>query len=655
MCDLKHYINSLLSGVILTSLVMLSFSSCKKESEKIMSVSNDSISEISYTSAKAYATIIDKGEGIEQYGHCWSTSASLTEVDNEGKTQLGSTSITGSFSSNLTNLTPGTKYYVRSYIKNSNNIAYGDDILDFHTLALGLPVVSTGTASSITTSSATIGGNIESLGSGASSVSQHGHCWSDETTTPTLSDKFTSLGTKNTTGTFESGLTGLSPEKLYYVRAYATNSLGTAYGDAVSFTTLAQPGVPVVTTGIITDVTENSATAAGSLDDFGSGASSVTQHGHCWSNTTSTPTISDNVTTLGSRSTTGDFESPLTGLSADQIYYVRAYATNDAGTGYGYSVPFSTDITEGAPQLITTEVASITGTTAVSGGTITSEGGSAITAKGICWSTSSGPTLADDHTYEGSGPGAFESTMTGLAQNWKYYVKAYATNTSGTGYGNQIVFTTNFDCGTRFTDPRDDKSYLTVMIGDQCWMAENLNVGTKLEGKKIPGDNEVIEKHCYNDDENNCDLYGALYRWDEMMNHTTVEMTTGICPKGWHIPSDFEWKTMEKALGMTQEQADGTGWRGTDEGGKLKAAGTTYWESPNSGATNSSLFTALPSGGVDNEGNYSGLGYYADYWTSTLIIDTQCWYRYLSADESRIYRVDGNRNFGTAVRCVQDD
>jgi uncharacterized protein (TIGR02145 family) len=652
---LRHYITSLLSGVILTSLVMFSSSSCKKESEKIMSVSNDSISQISYTSAKAYATIIDKGEGIEQYGHCWSTSASLTEVDNEGKTQLGSTSIPGTYTSDLTNLTPGTKYYVRSYIKNSNNIAYGDDILDFHTLSMGLPVISTGTASSVTTSGATIGGNIESLGSGASSVSQHGHCWSDETTTPTLSDNFTSLGTKNTAGTFESVIVGLTPEQLYYVRAYATNSMGTAYGDAISFVTLAPPGVPVVTTGIIADVTETSAIATGSLDDLGSGASSVTQHGHCWSNITSTPTISDNVTTLGSRSTTGDFESPLTGLSANETYYVRAYATNGAGTGYGNSVPFSTNITVGEPQLITTDVTSITGTTAVSGGTITAEGGSAISAKGICWSTSSGPTLADDHTDEGSGAGAFESTMTGLAQNWKYYVSAYATNESGTGYGNQIVFTTNFDCGTRYTDPRDGKSYLTVMIGGQCWMAENLNVGTKIEGTKIPGNNSVIEKHCYNDDENNCDLYGALYRWDEMMDHTTVEMTQGICPKGWHIPSDYEWKTMEKALGMSQEQADGTGWRGTDEGGKLKAAGTTYWESPNEGATNSSLFTALPSGGVDDEGNYSGLGYYGDYWTSTLIIDTQCWYRYLSADESRIYRIDGNRNFGTAVRCVQDE
>ncbi len=651
----RYYHDSLVAGFILPILILLSASSCKKESEKIMSVSNDSISAISYTSAKAFATIIDIGEGIEQYGHFWSTSASLTEVDNEGKTQHGSTHLTGSFSSDMTNLSPGTKYYVRAYIKNSGNVVYGDDILPFHTLSTGLPVVTTGTAGSITETGATISGSLENLGSGASSVSQHGHCWSNETTTPTLADNSTSLGSKNTAGTFESVIVGLSQGELYYVRAYATNSVGTAYGDAISFVTLTAAGVPAVITGTIYNITETSATATGSLDDMGSGASSVIQHGHCWSNSTSTPTISDNLTALGSRSTTGDFESPLTGLSPDKTYYVRAYATNNAGTGYGSIKSFSTAITVGVPELTTTAVSSITGTTATSGGTITSEGGSAITARGICWDESAGPTTSDNYTYEGSGAGSFESTMTGLAQKTKYYVRAYATNASGTGYGNEIVFTTNFDCGTRYTDSRDGKSYLTVLIGDQCWMAENLNVGDKITGMKIPGNNGVIEKHCYNDDEANCDLYGALYRWNEMMNYTTVEMTQGICPKGWHIPSDYEWKILENELGMGKAEADAAGWRGTDEGGKLKAAGTTYWEDPNTGATNSSLFTALPAGGLDNAGNFSGLGYYTDYWTSTLIIDTQCWYRYLSADESRIYRVDGNRDYGTSVRCVEDD
>jgi uncharacterized protein (TIGR02145 family) len=546
----RYYHDSLVVVFILPILILLSASSCKKESEKIMSVSNDSILAISYTSAKAYATIIDIGEGIEQYGHLWSTSASLTVVDNEGKTQHGSTHMTGSFSSDMTNLSPGTKYYVRAYILNSGNVVYGDVILPFHTLATGLPVVITGTAGSITETGATVSGNLENLGSGASSVSQHGHCWSNETTTPTLADNSTSLGSKSTTGTFE---------------------------------------------------------------------------------------------------------SVIVGLSQGELYYVRAYATNNAGTGYGSIKSFSTAITVGVPELTTTAVSSITGTTATSGGTITSEGGSAITARGICWDESAGPTTSDNYTYEGSGAGSFESTMTGLAQKTKYYVRAYATNASGTGYGNEIVFTTNFDCGTRYTDSRDGKSYLTVLIGDQCWMAENLNVGDKITGMKIPGNNGVIEKHCYNDDEANCDLYGALYRWNEMMNYTTVEMTQGICPKGWHIPSDYEWKILENELGMGKAEADAAGWRGTDEGGKLKAAGTTYWEDPNTGATNSSLFTALPAGGLDNEGNYSGLGYYTDYWTSTLIIDTQCWYRYLSADESRIYRVDGNRDYGTSVRCVEDD
>jgi uncharacterized protein (TIGR02145 family) len=759
MYILRHYIALLLTDFFLTGMLILSFSSCKKESEKIMSVSNDSLSEISYTSAKAYATIIDKGEGIEQYGHCWSTNASLTEVDNKGKTQLGSANLTGPFTSNLTNLTPGTRYYVRSYLKNSNNTVYGDDILDFYTLSMGLPVVNTGSASSITATGATIGGDIESLGLGASSVSQHGHCWSDETTTPTLSDQFTSQGTKNTTGTFESVIVGLSQGKLYYVRAYATNSMGTAYGDTISFVTLAQAGVPAVTTGTVYNITETSATASGSIDDLGSGASSVTQYGHCWSNVTSTPTISDNVTTLGSRSTTGDFESSLsdlsanvtyyvrayasnsmgtaygdvtsfatlsepgvpvvttgtiyniteisataagsiddlgsgassvmqyghcwsnvtttptisdnltthgsrsttgnfesslTGLSANVTYYVRAYATNDAGTGYGSSVPFSTATTAGMPQLTTSEVTSITGTTAISGGTIAADGGSAITAKGICWSTSSGPTTANDHTYEGSGSGAFESEMTGLVQNWKYYVRAYATNASGTGYGNELVFTTIFDCGTRYTDPRDGKSYLTVLIGHQCWMSENLNVGERLEGNNDATDNGIIEKYCYDDEESNCDVYGGLYQWNEMMGYTTTEMAQGVCPKGWHIPSDYEWKTLEMELGMTQEQADAAGWRGTDEGGKLKAAGYTFWEQPNTGATNSSLFTALPAGGRDNVGTFCCMGTWTDYWTSTTIV-TQSIYRMLSSTESRIERIDGNRSYSTAVRCLKDD
>jgi uncharacterized protein (TIGR02145 family) len=653
---ISYRIQSVLNFLVFTLvfIIILPFSSCIKEEEKIMKVRNDSITGITNTSAKAHATVIDLGSGIDQHGHCWSTSAELNIDINDGKSELGSANKTGQFTSEMKDLSPDTKYYVRAYVQKSSSVIYCDNILPFRTLTIGMPVVFTDSISDISESGATAHGNLTSLGAGVSSVLQHGHCWSNETTTPTVDDKKTSLGSKSTTGPFESEIVHLSPGELYYVRAYATNIAGTAYGDTTSFITSVAGTVPVVTTGIISNTTQTGATVTGSLDNMGSGFSSVSEHGHCWSSETSTPTINDDKTSLGTRSTTGSFESSLTGLTPDVLYYVRAYATNNSGIGYGNPVSFSTEPPAGVPELTTTPVSSITGTTAKSGGTIISEGGSPITAKGICWSPSSNPTTSDNCTNVGSGSAAFESTMTGLEQQHKYYVMAYAINASGTGYGNEIVFTTKFDCGTRLTDPRDEKTYLTVQIGDQCWMAENLNVGDYITGMKIPGNNSVIEKHCYNDNEANCDLYGALYRWNEMMDHTEIEMTTGICPKGWHIPSDFEWKILEKELGMSQETADSTGWRGTDEGGKLKAAGTTYWEDPNAGATNSSLFTALPAGHVDPDGNFTGLGYNTSYWTSTLIIDTQCWRRYLDNNESRIYRIDGNRTWGASVRCVKD-
>ncbi len=127
-------------------------------------------------------------------------------------------------------------------------------------------------------------------------------------------------------------------------------------------------------------------------------------------------------------------------------------------------------------------------------------------------------------------------------------------------------------------------------------MAENLNVGSMINGSSNQTNNGIIEKYCYDDNTSNCDTYGGLYQWEEMMQYVTTPGAQGICPDGWHLPTDEEFKTMEMALGMSQGEADDTGWRGTDEGGKMKESGTTHWYSPNMGATNSSGFTALPGG-----------------------------------------------------------
>ncbi|MDB4606060.1 hypothetical protein OAG83_01860 [Cyclobacteriaceae bacterium] len=169
------------------------------------------------------------------------------------------------------------------------------------------------------------------------------------------------------------------------------------------------------------------------------GGSSVTARGVAWGTSTA-PTISDSYTTDGSG--TGTFTSSLTGLSGSTTYYVRAYATNSAGTAYGTEISFTT--LSFSTFSSTTEASSITGTTASSGGVISNDGGSSVTARGVAWGTSTAPTISDSYTTDGSGTGTFTSSLTGLSGSTTYYVRAYATNSAGTAYGPEISFTTPF-------------------------------------------------------------------------------------------------------------------------------------------------------------------------------------------------------------------
>jgi uncharacterized protein (TIGR02145 family) len=210
-----------------------------------------------------------------------------------------------------------------------------------------------------------------------------------------------------------------------------------------------------------------------------------------------------------------------------------------------------------------------------------------------------------------------------------------------------------FSCGDPFMDSRDGKVYATIQIGTQCWMAENLNIGTMINGSSSQTNNGTIEKYCYNNSTANCDTYGGLYQWDEMMQYVNTEGTQGICPTGWHIPTDDEWKTMEMYLGMTQVQADAVGWRGTDEGGKLKETGITHWSSPNTGATNSSGFTGLPGGYRHSNGTFYVLAGYAYLWSSSES-GSYAWYRYLYFNNAQVYRYFDNKSYGFSVRCVRD-
>jgi uncharacterized protein (TIGR02145 family) len=209
------------------------------------------------------------------------------------------------------------------------------------------------------------------------------------------------------------------------------------------------------------------------------------------------------------------------------------------------------------------------------------------------------------------------------------------------------------NCGDTIIDYRDGQSYNTIQIGSQCWMAEYLNIGTMVNGSSDQSDNGIIEKYCYDNNTSNCDTYGGLYQWNEIMQYVTTPAVQGICPPGWHLPADDEWKTMEMYLGMEQAQADATGWRGTDEGGKLKESGTDHWTSPNTGATNSSGFTALPTGHRNTNGNFWNLTNNGQCWSSTED-GYAAWNRYLEHTSAQVWRSANNKMDAFGVRCIKD-
>ena len=389
-------------------------------------------------------------------------------------------------------------------------------------------------------------------------------------------------------------------------------------------------------------------------------------------------------------------------------------------------------------NLTTTSIGSITSTGASSGGNFTFDDGATITARGVVWSTSSGPTVSlSTKTMDGTGTGTFTSTISGLSESTTYYVRAYATNTAGTVYGNEVTFITTctlntagaasstptlnaystltpitisttratgigtysglpagvtaswsnnvitisgtptatgsftytipltggcgsvnatgtitvtvFTCPTNTVTDIDGNTYNTVAIigtsTPQCWMSENLKTSRYRNGDLIPIVTDNTEwinsatgkRSWYNNDSTTHENpYGNLYNW------YAVSDSRGLCPTGWHVPSDTEWYTLTTNLG-------------NNPGGQMKAEGLTYWNSPNTGATNSSGFSAFPGGFRNgNNGNFENKGNFSYFWSSTTPNDGSAWLRHLNYDNADLSRADWNRKDGVSVRCLKD-
>ena len=655
-----------------------------------------------------------------------------------------------------------------------------------------LPMLSTNNSSNITSNTATSGGNV--ISDGGSPVTARGIVWS------TFPNPTVSLSTITNNGSglgiFSSTISGLILNTTYYARAYATNNVGTGYGNEISFTTKTDStnvmGIPCPGTPTVKDIDGNTyntvqiGTQCWTKENLKvtkyndgttipldtSGGISGNGTGQTWgSRTTGARTVyannNINLETYGYLynwyavvdnkglcpsgwyvPSDGEWTTLTNYLGGESVAggkikttgttYWSSGATNESGFsalpgGYRYGIGsfsivrldavfwsateydniafawlrilnannssvvrnydiFSSSKSTGAsvrclrdsittnpiqkPILTTNALTAITQTGVTTGGNITSDSGLPITSRGVVWSTSQSPTISlSTKTSNGTGIGSFTSLLTNLIPKTTYYVRAYATNSAGTGYGNEISFTTKSDStsvmgipcpGTPTVKDIDGNIYNTVQIGTQCWTKENLKVSKYNDGTTIPLDTSggmngtgqtwgtrlSGARTIYANDNNNLTTHGYLYNWYAVKGIVTEGNTSykNLCPSGWHIPSDTEWTTLTNYLGGESVA-----------GGKMKSSGTAYWTSPNLAATNESGFSALPGGYRNNDGSFYVIRGNAFFWSATENDFNYAWNRYLGTSHGIVFRnFDGfNINFGSksvgaSVRCLRD-
>jgi len=326
-------------------------------------------------------------------------------------------------------------------------------------------------------------------------------------------------------------------------------------------------------------------------------------------------------------------------------YLIKAVAVSDLDqiSSDSSMVKVSSGNPDQLPVVTCNAPVQIHDTSALCSGRVIKHGGSTVVERGICWAMVSGVTIQNHHISFPGDTGYFECIISGLHPQTKYFVRAFASNSYGISYSNEITFTT--DSSATSCPPSvyyKEQSYQTVMIGEQCWFAENLNAGNYTGGSSNQYDNGYIEKYCYGEDTAKCTEYGGLYQWDEAMNYSTTG-NQGICPDGWHIPDQSDWDILTDYLGGLAVA-----------GGEMKESGTSHWNPPNQGANNSAGFTPLPAGYRDNTGVFIYIGSSALFWTSDSYSSQNTWFKRINYFNSELITYHYSKELGLSIRCLKN-
>jgi uncharacterized protein (TIGR02145 family) len=327
----------------------------------------------------------------------------------------------------------------------------------------------------------------------------------------------------------------------------------------------------------------------------------------------------------------------ITGLSNCAKYYWRVNATNVFGTSIWSSVWNFLTQPASKPSSPTLQLPTNGSIDQSISPTLTWQGSTCLTSYTLQVSIDS---LFSSYIYNFSNLTSTTYQTSGLSNATTYYWRVSATNIFGASELSEIWnFTTTFmRCPSTPTVIYSGKTYNTVQIGNQCWLKENLDVGTRINGSQNQTNNGSIEKYCYSDDQKKCNSYGGLYQWDEAMKYSTVEGAQGICPGGWHIPTAAEFDTLIAAV--------------LNNGNTLKAVGQGIG---NGSGTNMSGFSALLSGFRDYYGTFNFLGVDAIFWASSIYgVAPSITHIALSSEFKDIYTGGGPKQEGFSVRCLKN-